>query len=500
MSVQARRADAGDTISRNALFAFASQLGTAAFTGVLTIFLTRELGPAGFGTFALALSVTGLLLRSAGGGSTQAAARFVAERIGDTRSVIAVLGMALRYRALTASAVGLSLFVLAGPIGDLYNQPDLAGPVRGAALALVGQDLLAFERNVFLALRRATAGFKLVVSESAMELAFSVALVLAGTGATGAAFGRAAGYGFGAALGLLMLSRALGHSLIGRTGPSPVSRREFTGYAGAMFIVASASALFSQIDVLLLGAFLTTTAVGVYSAPLRLVAFLGYPGLAIAQGVAPRLARHPDEPPRVEALSRALAYATIVSALMIPFLVVWAEPIVELVLGPKYAGSASVLRAISPYVLLNGIGPLFFASLSYAGAGRQRIPISIATVVVAAALGLALIPTLGTVGAAISTDAAYALYVAGHAYVARGFLGLAIRPAAATALRSAAAAAVCAAVLAVFGVHELSAVEWIAGTIAGAGSYVLVLVATRGLSTADMRFLRRLPARALRGG
>ena len=45
----------GDTISRNTIFAFASQMTTAFFTAVLTVYLVRALGPSGFGTFALAL-------------------------------------------------------------------------------------------------------------------------------------------------------------------------------------------------------------------------------------------------------------------------------------------------------------------------------------------------------------------------------------------------------------------------------------------------------------
>ena len=86
----------GDTISRNAVFAFAAQMSTAAFTAVLTVFLTRQLGPAGYGTLALAISITGVVLRPAAGGTSQAAARFVAERHGDMTAITGLLGMALR--------------------------------------------------------------------------------------------------------------------------------------------------------------------------------------------------------------------------------------------------------------------------------------------------------------------------------------------------------------------------------------------------------------------
>ena len=52
-----------------------------------------------------------------------------------------------------------------------------------------------------------------------------------------------------------------------------------------MLIVSTASAAFAQMDALLLGAFLSTAAVGIYAAPLRLIGFLSYPVAALAQGV-----------------------------------------------------------------------------------------------------------------------------------------------------------------------------------------------------------------------
>ena len=189
----------GDTISRNALFAFAAQMGTAVFTAVLTVFLTRQLGPAGYGTLALAVSVTGVMLRPAAGGTSQAAARFIAERHGDLAAITGVLGMALRMRLATATAIAVALFALAGPISDLYNAPELAWPLRGAAIAFFGQSLMNFSRSAFIALRRTSRTFGLVISESAMEFTASVAMVPLGGGATGAAFGRAVGYVFGAA-------------------------------------------------------------------------------------------------------------------------------------------------------------------------------------------------------------------------------------------------------------------------------------------------------------
>ena len=490
----------GDTIGRNTVFAFATQMSTAFFTALITLYLVRALGASEFGVFALATAITGLVLRPSDLGTSQSAARFIAERVGDTERVAGVLGMALRTRLLTAACIGAALFALAGPIADLYNTPELAWPLRGVAIALFGQSVVLFSRTVFLALRRAASGFALILSESAMEFSATVALVLLAGGATGAAFGRAVGYVFGAVIAVLLLQRALGRSPLFGTGKSPVGRRQFAGYAGAMLVVGGASAVLSVIGVLLIGAFLTTTAVGIFSAPLRLVAFLSYPGLAVSQGVAPRIASHPDDPPELQVLGRAIKYVVIVQAGIVAFVTVWAGPVVDLALGSEFSESAAVLRAVAPFVFLTGLAPLVVAPLNYRGEARRRIPISIGAVALNAVIDVILIPEMGILGAAVGMDVAVAFLVGANLWLCHRLLGLPLKPVAGTTARSFLAAGAMAAALALIGTGSLSALGWVGGVIFGPAAFLAVLLATRELSLGELRSISSMPVRALRGG
>jgi O-antigen/teichoic acid export membrane protein len=491
----------GDTISRNTIFGMATQMSTAMFTAVLTLYLVRALSPSEYGTLALAIGITGLLLKPSDIGTTQATARYVAERHGDTAGVRGVLGMALPMKLLTATGIALGLFVLAGPISNLYNAPELAWPLRGAAIALFGQAVMRFTQSVFTALRRTSSSFSLVFSESAMEFTATVALVALGGGVTGAAFGRAVGYVFGALLGIVLLRRLLGHSPIFGAGPSPVRRSEFMRYAGAMLIVQGAGAAFAQIDVLLLGAFLTTTAVGFFSAPLRLVAFLAYPAMALSQGVAPRLARHRSDAPRTGALQLGLRYLVILQAGVVAALVVWADPIVHLALGSSFAESAEVLRALAPLVFLGGINPLLVSPLNYAGEGRRRIPVTLSAIAVNALLDVILIPTIGILGAAVGSDVAYTVYAGSNLWLSYKVLGLPLRPLAVTAVRSLVAALALSGVLVAVGTGStLSVLEWVVGVVGGGVVYVAVLLLTREVRPAEFRSLSLRPIKALRSG
>jgi O-antigen/teichoic acid export membrane protein len=488
----------GDTISRNAVFAMATQLATAAFTAVLTIYLVRVLGPSAFGTFALAMGITGLVLRPSDLGTTQSAARFVAEHHGNRDSILGVLGMAFRTRLATAAAMAVTLFLLAAPIAGLYGTPELTWPLRGAAISLFGQCIFRFAASIFVALRRTSNGFVLTLSESAMEFSATIVLVALGSGATGAAFGRAIGYLFGAALGFIALARFLDHSPLFGTGSSPVSRREFVAYAGALLIVVGVFTAYTQIDLLLLGAYLGTHAVGIFAAPLRLIGFLGYPGLALSQALAPRLARHPDQPSEVPKLIRGLRYIVIVQAALLAFVTTWAGPISEVALGSQFAASADVLRALAPYVFLTGLGPVLVAPLNYMGEARRRIPISIATLAANVILDVILIPRIGVYGAAIGTSSAYAIYVGAHLWLVHRIIGVPVAPLAVTLVRSLAAAGVTALVLVAIGTSDLSPLQWIAGAVLGTGAFVGGLLASRELSLGEFRLLASRPLQALR--
>ena len=102
--------------------------------------------------------------------------------------------------------------------------------------------------------------------------------MLAGAGVVGAAFGRAIGYGFGTALALYLAHHAIGAQSVSLRG-SPAGRlRQIASYAGALLIIDAIFAALTQIDILLIGGILGTSAVGIFQAPARLITFLHYPG------------------------------------------------------------------------------------------------------------------------------------------------------------------------------------------------------------------------------
>lgn len=487
-----------ESIPRSAAFALAMRLVGALFTGGLTLFLVRYLGPDDYGIFALALSVSGLLLLPADFGISRSASRFMAERLGDSQPA-AVLRQAIALKAISAGVIAAALFAAAGPIASAYDAPSLEWPLRLVALALLGQSFMILFSATFEATGRNALGFRLALTESALEVSASVGLVLAGAGVTGAVAGRTFGYGVAAVLGLALALRAVGHSRLRDAPGSELSLRRIAGYAGALFIVDAAFAAFTQVDILLIGALLDPRSAGLFSAPVQILKFAEYVGLALAAGVAPRLARGRGQRPNVEAFQGALRGLLAFQFVIVAPIVVWATPITDLLLGSDYEQSADVFRALGLYVLMMGPGPLLALGVNYLGEARRRVPLALGAVAINFGVDVILIPEIGIVGGAIGTTVAFLFFIAGHLWICRSEIGLRLAPLALTLLRAGLAALAMAAVLFAFGTETLSAVEAIAGSVLGLAAYVGVLLVSRELDRTQLRELFAAARRAARG-
>ncbi|MCW3050048.1 MAG: family rane protein Rfbx family [Solirubrobacterales bacterium] len=480
-----------DGVARNVAFALATQISSATFTAVLVLYLVRALGPDQYGTLSLALGVAAIVGLPADLGISTSAARFVAEHRGDRTATAAVITSALRLKLAAVAGLTLLLVLAAPLVARAYGEPGLTWPLRGVAIALLGQGVLGFFAAAFIAARRVSANLRIVLCESAVETAASIALVLAGAGAAGAAFGRAIGYATGALVAVVLARRFFGAGALALRRGGGQTRR-IMRYAGVLLVVDGAFALFQHVDILVIGAVLGTASVGLYSAPLRLIVLLHYPGLSISSAVAPRLASSAGHAPDVRSLATALRYLIVFQCPIVAVVVVWASPVVELLLGSRYHESAGVLRTLAPFVLLTGLAPLASNAVDYIGEARRRVPIAIATVLLNLAIDLVLIPRIGIIGGAIGTDVAYLLYVPAHIWICHARVGLALRPLLSCLARSLLSALAMAGVLLALGTSGLSLLDWCTGLAGGTAAYLAVALLTRALTPADLRLARDL--------
>jgi len=208
----------------------------------------------------------------------------------------------------------------------------------------------------------------------------------------------------------------------------------------------------------------------------------------MANGIAPQLARRPGHTPRVGALGAGLRVLVAFQCLLLAPAIVWAEPIVHLLLGPKYEQSADVLVALAPHMFFTGFAPLVSITVNYLGEARRRMPIALVTLALSVGGALLLIPPLGVVGAAITSDIALGFYTLGHLWLCRRLLHVPLLPlvwALACGLTAAGGMGV---VLTLVGTErELSLLQWVGGATGGVAVYLAILVFTRELTAAELR-------------
>ena len=474
-----------DSISRNVGFAFAVKMVGAVCSGALLIFLTRYLSLEEYGVFVLAMSVGALVALPSDLGIAQSAARYAAEAIGDKRLIAAIVSDAVRVKLLASTVVSLALIALAGPIASAYGTPELEWPLRIVALSIFCETFLLLYNALFQALGRISAYLRVVTLESLSEVSLSVSIVLLGGGAAGALAGRAAAYAVAAGYGVFVISRTLRERLPLRR--SSGNARRILGYGSALLIIDGAFTLFSRIDALLIGAILSVEAVALFEVPIMLVGFLAFVGQSVASGVAPRMARTADGEPDLVALQRGLAIMVAFQGVFLAPLIVWAGPILDLLVGAKYADSAEVLRALAPFAFLVGVSPMLALSVNYLGEARRRVPIAIAALLLNVAIDVALLSEIGIVAAAIGTNVAYGFYAAAHLWILHRVAGLSVRPILLGIGRTLVAVAAMCGVLLALGTGDVALWVLFIGAPLSMSVYLAALVLVRAVSIDDLR-------------
>jgi O-antigen/teichoic acid export membrane protein len=250
------------------------------------------------------------------------------------------------------------------------------------------------------------AMLRLVLGESAIEAAAVIGFAVAGGTAAAAMAGRAAGFLAGMALGFVLLRRRLGPL----PAPSAGAARRLAAYGLTLAVADGAFLLFTQIDVLLIGALRSAADVALFEAPARLLVVAGYLGYAVALSVAPRLARGDARQARATLVDALRLVSVAQGAILLAWLALIAPNAVR-IFGARYEPSGDVLLVLSPYLLLAGAAPLASLAATYAGAGRTVVMASCAALTVNAAIDLALLRSEGILVAAVATDMAFGLFV-----------------------------------------------------------------------------------------
>ena len=374
-----------------------------ALAAIAAVVLGRELGAAGYGTYAWAFAWVAALAVPAALGADQLLVRdaAVARDRGEWARLRSLLRSALGWSAAASLAtVAVATVVLAAAGGGLGTRQTallVALPILPlAALTSVAQGALLGLGRTGPALAPANAG------RPALFLAFVAAVGLAGgLSATRAVALQLAATAIVAVVVLAIVWRAVRRASRPAERASPrtwLPTAVRMGAAGALLI------LDAQVGLLVLGAMGTASDAGVYAAALACMAPFALVATALRLPLGPAVARLGAAGER-ERMQRGLRTATravaLVSALIAVVLAAFAGPVLGL-FGNGFSGGVPTLRLLAIAYSVNAVFAFNGLVLIMNGEERAAMRAALGSLVLDVALCLVLVPPLGARGAAIA--------------------------------------------------------------------------------------------------
>lgn len=418
-------------VTRLAGGAGASLGGKLAGRGIhmlVDIVLAHLLGPADFGLYAIAYTVSRLLGLIAPLGLGSGVLRFGTRDRDDEARLKGTIIESLGASVASGLVLGGVLFLAAPWMAEhIFQKPDAALPLRWLAFMVP----LLSGLNVAAAATRISQRMKFSVyaeeiSQPVVNLLLFFILYALGRGLSGALQACVYSFGFAAALGLYY---------VGRLFPEAVSRRTKASFPGMDLMSFSTSVWLGGIfilciiwmDRLIIGHFRPAAEVGVYYAASQLsVSFVIILG-GFASMFSPMAVElyHKGEIRRLQEVFRVSTKWALYMSLP-PCLVMCLAPrqVMGGVFGSRYESGWPALVILALGQLINaGTGPSD-ALLVMTGGQGAWFKISGAMFVLSFTLAWILVPRLGLTGAAIATASAVSLTYLATVFVIRRRLGI----------------------------------------------------------------------------
>ena len=389
------------------------------------VVLVQFYGADGLGRFALALSVCLPLQLVTAFGMAGSVAKYASERGDDEGHVRAVLSAALLLVVPISLAVVVLGWLAAPALHWVYRDDTVLALYRVLLVSLP----FAAVNKVLLGLLNGLRDMKAYAVFRAARFVLVFAGIVGLHLETGSI--RACAWAVPAAEVVLLAALAVRSRLplrLGRPAALWLKRHlRFGGYGQMHALVAD---LLFRVDVLIIGALLATTEVGLYAFAADVAKGLTLGAVLIQINFNPVISRLWTERKTADLAAYAarvrkhtyLLHVPVIAlaAVGYPLFVYLFKP--EMAVGRHFAAYGILLAGVfaySGYAALLGL-------MAYTGHVRQQLVRSVAALVVNAAGSALLVPVLGIVGAAVSTCLAFATIILYMRWFARKGLGLAV--------------------------------------------------------------------------
>ncbi|RQH00252.1 flippase [Natrarchaeobius oligotrophus] len=410
-----------DRIARGVKATLGADVARLAAKGAIILLLTRVfLDPDEYGLVFLAIAVFSIAAVVGSLGIPKSTGKFLAEyREKDDAQVRHVVRISALSLAVVVGVVCVAFFLLSDWIANVYDEPALAPLLAIGTAFVLAKVAYVYVRISFQGFGRVPLSAATTAVSSVGQLGFIVLFLSLGFGTVGAVGGYVAGYALGVAFGAVFIGRLLREYPAAESAEPGLARR-ILEYSVPLTASQGGNLLYKRIDTLLIGFFLTPLAVGFYELAKQISEFVIAPANSLGFTVAPTFGEHKSGA-QLERAARvyeqSFEYILLLYLPAVAGIVLLARPGVVFVFGEAYGGAVPILQVFSAFVLFQALDKITNDSLDYLGRAKERAIGKGVTGTLNFGLNLALIPTIGAVGAAISTAVCFGLMVTYNVYL-----------------------------------------------------------------------------------
>jgi O-antigen/teichoic acid export membrane protein len=362
---------------------------------ITTGFLTRQLGPQGYGLLALSLTTIIWIESAITSFFTKATIKFV----GETNDWEPVGAMIIRLSLKVGVAAMVLVWLLAAPLSVLLNEPDLALYLRVCAVDIPISCLGQAYRNVLLGMGNYMGGAVARAGRWIARMCLVVVLVEAGLSITGALFGVIGSSG----VELWLSWRYLGSRMLVKQPqvPIPIQR-----YGALLFVSSLCLICVNGMDLFMLkilGG--TATQAGIYSAAQSLSLLPGLFSWTFSSLLLATLSRQlaDNQLDRAKELARDAMRVALWLVPVAAIIAGTAPEIVRVVFGTAFVPAGPLLTLLIGGAVASVMLMVSLTIMTAAGLPARTVMFTAPLVPLALGGHFLLIPRLGQQGAALVT-------------------------------------------------------------------------------------------------
>jgi len=401
--------DALSTVFEGATWVFGGRVVKLSALFFAQIIIARLLGTTNYGEAIIGILVISVGSMVAALGLPRGLTRKLPYYENDAQTSRGVLWSGYGLAMGSALVVAIGVFLNAPVIAErIFRQASLTPAVRVAGLGIP----FAVLAKLSIATAKAFNDPKPHVAVKQLvtplgRLAFMSLFVAAGFEAVGAVAGAVLASAIGGVVAIILAYRSIPISI---QGPFPGMHREMLSFSMPLLFAANMGFLISNTDTFLIGALVTSSAVGLYNAAFQLrtigMVFF-FPSTFLLPPVLTRFQQDDNLGQARRTYQIVTKWMTLATLPLFLLVFLFPSIVVQVSFGPEYASATGVLRILVVSVFVTVLLGANGAALVALGHNRINLYVNGAMAALNVSLNLLLIPRFGIFGAAVASVTAF---------------------------------------------------------------------------------------------